>query len=171
MFAVRHDNIIIGAKKIYVNLPRFQRTRNSEEEEQLHATPANEEANHWTKSRWQVTTVRKRGMSLITKGGRSTHMLIWPGNWRRSMHRQVGGQSKLNPQRRENKGGLCYEVSEEEMERLNKMYVGEVKNPGSTHIIQEWFNMQGFFSIKVTPMGANLVLMEEMEEGIIPALI
>lgn len=31
--------------------------------------------------------------------------------------------------------------------------------------------MQGFFSIKATPMGANLVLLEELEEGIIQALI
>lgn len=31
--------------------------------------------------------------------------------------------------------------------------------------------MQGFFSIKATPLGANRVLLEEIEEEIIPALI
>lgn len=57
------------------------------------------------------------------------------------------------------------------MSKFQKMYVGVVKNPSCAHLVQEWLNIQGFFSIKVTPMGANRVLLEEIEEGIIPALM
>lgn len=42
---------------------------------------------------------------------------------------------------------------------------------GSTYLVQESFSMHGIFSIKVTPLGANKVLMEEMEEGVIAALM
>lgn len=51
------------------------------------------------------------------------------------------------------------------------MYVGAGGEETRNYMVQEWLNMQGFFSTKITPMGAKLVLMEEMGEGIIPAFI
>ncbi|CAJ2672764.1 unnamed protein product [Trifolium pratense] len=37
--------------------------------------------------------------------------------------------------------------------------------------IQEQFQRQGYFGIKITPLGANMVLMEEQEEGELQALL
>lgn len=50
---------------------------------------------------------------------------------------------------------------------MNKAYVGRVKILGSTYNIQTQFEMEGIFAIKVTPMGGNLCLLEEMENGLL----
>lgn len=164
LFAVTLDNIIIGAKKIYVNLPRFEREKNGEK-------------------RRNQNSGGHKGMVMTP-----TQHLMW-----KVIHDGLGGDSGGNKEkgkkddRRDDEGScrepkvvyfrkknlydLCYEVSEKDMKLFSKMYVGVVRNPRSAHMVQEWFNMQGFFSIKVTLLGANLVLMEEIEEGIISALI
>lgn len=54
---------------------------------------------------------------------------------------------------------------------MAKAYVGEVLNPGSTYNLQVQFEVEGIFSIKFTPIGANLCLLEEVEEGFISELI
>lgn len=51
------------------------------------------------------------------------------------------------------------------MEIFKKAYVGVVEKAGSTYNIQEAFNIEGFFGIKITPLGANLCLMEEESDG------
>lgn len=54
---------------------------------------------------------------------------------------------------------------------LSKAYVGFVHNSGSSYYIQERFFSEGYFAIKVTPMGENMCLLEESEEGEICDLI
>lgn len=51
------------------------------------------------------------------------------------------------------------------------MYIGRVAHPGNTYNIQERFFMQGFFNVKVTPMGANLVLLSSDPEDEVEALV
>lgn len=51
------------------------------------------------------------------------------------------------------------------MLRFQKAYVGVVKNPGMTYNMHEYFNMEGYVGVKVTPLGTNLCLLEEREEG------
>lgn len=81
------------------------------------------------------------------------------------------GRPKAKQIKKEKIGEVCYEVHEEDMNKLFKMYVGVVKRSGCTNTVQEWLSMQGFFLIKITPLGANKVLMEEVEEGIFPVLM
>lgn len=57
------------------------------------------------------------------------------------------------------------------MNRYRKMYVGYVKQPSTSYRIQDWFCMQGVFSVKITPIGANSVLMEDVEEGTLEELV
>ncbi|CAI8610467.1 unnamed protein product [Vicia faba] len=47
----------------------------------------------------------------------------------------------------------------------------EVENSGPTYNMQEYFNMEGYFGVKVTPLGSNLYLLEEREDGELKALI
>lgn len=49
------------------------------------------------------------------------------------------------------RGLLYYDV--EEMDRFRIMYVGYVKQLGTSYRIHDWFSMQGFFSVKITPIG------------------
>lgn len=49
--------------------------------------------------------------------------------------------------------------------RYSKAYVGYVENSGMFYNIHEAFNMEGCFSINVTPLEANICLLEEIEDG------
>lgn len=51
------------------------------------------------------------------------------------------------------------------------MYVGYVRQPGTSYRVQDWFSMQGVFSIKITPLAANSVLLEDIEEGALEDLV
>lgn len=46
-----------------------------------------------------------------------------------------------------------------------------IENPEMSYNIQTSFEVEGYFSIKVTPLGANLCLLEDLEEGAIKDLI
>ncbi|PNX97063.1 cysteine-rich receptor-like protein kinase, partial [Trifolium pratense] len=73
---------------------------------------------------------------------------------------------KLSTQRKHNMIPCCsYDTGKEILQTLNKMYVGEVIQEGTTYNIQEAFHRQGYFGVKVTPLGANLTLLEEQDEG------
>lgn len=70
------------------------------------------------------------------------------------------------------KGLLCYNVNEEDMRRFRNMYVGYVEQQGTFYRVQDWFSMQGVFSIKSsTPLGASFVLLEDVEEGALEELV
>ena len=71
------------------------------------------------------------------------------GRW---MDRQQHHDQKVVYFRKKNICDVWYNASEEELSSFKKMYVGVMKDAGSTHMVQEWFSMQGFFSVKVTPM-------------------
>lgn len=62
-------------------------------------------------------------------------------------------------------------MDESDIKKLASAYVGVVDKPGMAYKIQEEFIQQGYFSVKATEMGANLVLLESLEEGEMEALI
>ncbi|KAI5437075.1 hypothetical protein KIW84_023263 [Lathyrus oleraceus] len=65
---------------------------------------------------------------------------------------------------------MTYSVGEEELGRFKKAYIGVVSEEGTTYNIQEKMHMEWVFTIKVTPLGANLCLLEEAETGDIKAM-
>ena len=52
-----------------------------------------------------------------------------------------------------------------------KTFVGVVEKSGTTYDIQEALHVEGYFRIKSTPMGVNLCLLEEIDEGEVSALV
>jgi hypothetical protein len=67
---------------------------------------------------------------------------------------------------------FCSYVAEKnDMLRLQKAFVGVVVNPGMTYNIQNAFHSQGYFRVKVTPLGSTLALLEGQEEGEVEALL
>lgn len=66
---------------------------------------------------------------------------------------------------------LEYKLDPSDLERFQKAYVGVVVDPRATYNLHEYFNMKGYFRVKVTPMGANLCLLEEDFVGEITSLI
>jgi hypothetical protein len=66
---------------------------------------------------------------------------------------------------------MSFDVEKKDMEKLQKAFVGEVSQPGMSYNIQNAFHRQGYFGVKVTPLGANLVLLEGQEDGEVQALM
>lgn len=64
-----------------------------------------------------------------------------------------------------------FEDAEESCIRFKKDFVGEVESPGMMYTIQNIFNIEGYFAVKTTSLGANLYLLEEMEEGELKAFV
>lgn len=60
--------------------------------------------------------------------------------------------------------GLTHEVSEEDMEWLKNCYAGQVHDPDAVFELKEKIFAEGLYSIKVTPMGGDLVLIQ-VDEG------
>ncbi|GAU48228.1 hypothetical protein TSUD_184080 [Trifolium subterraneum] len=58
-----------------------------------------------------------------------------------------------------------------DMEKLQQAFVGIVKEPDMAYNIQNSFHRQGYFGVKVTPLGANLCLLQGQDEGEVQALI
>lgn len=54
---------------------------------------------------------------------------------------------------------------------MNKAFVGVVAKLGTTYCTQEEFVRRGILDVKVIPMGANLVLLEEELEGALDTLL
>lgn len=54
---------------------------------------------------------------------------------------------------------------------MEKAFTGKVVIPGSAYNIQTNFEMEGVFAVRITPLGANLCLLEELEDGYLSYLI
>lgn len=51
------------------------------------------------------------------------------------------------------------------MVRFKRAFIDVVENLGITYNVQEAFDMEGYLQMKVTPLGDNLFLREERDEG------
>ncbi|XP_058774299.1 uncharacterized protein LOC131648567 [Vicia villosa] len=148
LLAIKLDNIIIDGNKIHVNQPRFGRGRidvgnnNSVKENQTRGG---------RKEEYKGGFIRRVGIS-------KSFVDIVQGN-NNSMEDKADTPA------------LCFKSSSDGLDRWKKAYIGEVLFSGESYNIQMHMEMEGFFSIKVHPMGANLCLLEEMEEGIIKELL
>ncbi|XP_058766204.1 uncharacterized protein LOC131639756 [Vicia villosa] len=155
ILAVRLDNILIDGRKIHANIPRYERKLG------------------YGGLGQQGGGKRGGGVSLFHEGNKVAEAVKvnkYVGIYVGRSFADVVSNEKAARQDEEGKA-LVFKASEEEKIRLSEAYVGVISNPGSSYNIQTYFEMEGVFSIKVTPVGANLCLLEEMEEGYIGELI
>ncbi|XP_058775736.1 uncharacterized protein LOC131650012 [Vicia villosa] len=151
--AAKLDNIFLEHKKIFVNIPRFQR-----------------------KGPYEVQ-YKKKGVTLVQdrkEGGGETQE-----------HRAVGQKIKENADVRRGSYAevlvtktvpiqnsvVVFDQDEGELVRFRKVYIYLVFKPGITYNLQEIFNSRGHLSIKITPLGANMCLLEDHAEGALQALL
>lgn len=66
---------------------------------------------------------------------------------------------------------LEFNIEEEDLVRFKKSFKGVVEDPNMTCNIQEAFNTERYFTIKVTPFGENLCVTKEREEGKLKVLV
>lgn len=79
-------------------------------------------------------------------------------------HHNVTFSSKTSQQ-------LAYEVGKEEVKRFKKAYVGTVLIPCSSYNMQRNFHPDGYFALKVTPLGANIFHLKENKDDELEALL
>ncbi|XP_058740820.1 uncharacterized protein LOC131613142 [Vicia villosa] len=154
MLAVRLDNILIDGKKIHANPPRYERNNAADmtRAKQFSSTGVNKGRYHFKKG-----DVGGPGAGVgRSKGTRSYAETV------------VLGASRGNS---EVLASVNYSSKPEDRARWSKACIGEVLFLRESYNIQTHFEIEGFFSIKVIPLGANLCLLEEMEEGVISDLM
>lgn len=60
--------------------------------------------------------------------------------------------------------GWVYNVTEEEMEWLNKCYVGKMMHTNNAELLQEKMATEGITSVKLIPIGGDSVLIKVEED-------
>lgn len=153
LLAIRLDNILIEGRKIHVNLPRFDRSKKG-----------GSGSSRTTSLIGQRRPVQHTaGMGAFVKshlGGKSGQ-----GSYAAALSKgqpTADGSTGINVMEFQSDKGL--------KERFDKAYVGRVCLPGSAYNIQNYLEMEGVFAIKVTPLGSNCCLLEELEVGFIEDL-
>ncbi|MCH80280.1 hypothetical protein A2U01_0001046 [Trifolium medium] len=147
------DNIIIGRDKISVNLSRFHQPTETERKK-MNGIPLPAED-------------RSRAKTGIGRNKDSHHRQKEDGSYAQAV--KQGGLVHQNEGQKH--VVLSYEAEKEELLRLEKAFVGIVEHPGMTYNIQNVFHSQGYFGVKVTPLGSHLALLEGQEDGEVQALM
>jgi hypothetical protein len=160
------DNMVFGGVKISVNLSRFQRSEGGEEESDRNGRSRSKHQH--LRARMQH---RSRSKSIAWNHRSCSH---GPRDNRLSSYAQAvrtGAGLIRGSHQHQQKLILSYEVEKNAMTNHEKAFVGVVVNPGMTYNIQNAFHSQGYFGVKVTPLGSNLALLEGQEEGEVEALM
>lgn len=200
-FATKLDNIIIGSEKIMVNLPRFNRhdevVKAGKSKKPLstagmqlkktgyqlkvnnnHAESQPKQAEDTVKKSNKdnlVDTPSASNTSSSTVTGDSeppqTARRPFPEHHLPFKPTPQNLNYKPPPRPKRTWAHRHYTVEEEELQKLSSAYVGELWTPGLSYRIQEECIQQGYFSVRATPLGTNLVLLESLEEGEMEALL
>jgi hypothetical protein len=152
-------NLTIGRDKISVNLSRYHRHEGSRVDR---------------KESQKKRDDQHREGGRKGEGHRPFHKTVQPLNLKepKSSYAQVVRKTKCEKQGEEfHRICLSYEADKEDLKRYQKAFIGKVAQSGMTYNIQEAFHREGYFGVKVTPLGSNLTLLEGQDEGEVEALM
>lgn len=132
LLASKLDNIFVGKQKLFVNVSRFHRPKGVI---QLGKKPMGSLNVNQAGLRFKVGTSFKDGRSYA------------------GVVRREAMQSETAVPKHQ----LAFDmVDEKAMSRFSKAFVEEVLKAGMTYKIQDVFDLEGYFGVKVTPLGARL---------------
>ncbi|MCI32149.1 hypothetical protein A2U01_0053361, partial [Trifolium medium] len=148
-FEYELDGIIIGRDKISVNFSRFKRSDGGRNTNQGKGERETKE-----------TVLRKD----------EAHRNLGRGDYgvdQSRVKKSYAHAVKEDPIVKNTKNScvLTYHADPDILKSLQGAYVGFVHHPGMSYNIQDEFHRQGYFRIKITPLGANMVLLEDLEVG------
>lgn len=144
LLGVKLDNVQFKGKKIYANLPRFERGRKA--------------YGVYGMKRFSGVVCPNRFVHRFTTGGAGTSW--FQKNVTKSYAEVVTNNFSVDA-----KIISDFTTNLEDRSKYSKAMVGEVKIPSSSSNILVAFHSAGIFLIKVSVMGPNLCLLEELEEG------
>ncbi|XP_058739184.1 uncharacterized protein LOC131611080 [Vicia villosa] len=155
--AIKLDNIFIDGRKIHANLPKYSRAGvrrgkvvEGDGGQGLESMGVEEKTRREQGQNQKAQFFERR---MTAEGNRSFAQVV------------------ANKGKKPNFAHMEFNVGEDQLARFEKSFIGVVENPGMTYNMQEYFNMEGYFSVKVTPIGANKCLLEEREEGELEFLV
>ncbi|CAK8575102.1 unnamed protein product [Lathyrus sativus] len=146
VLACNLDSIVLEGKKMHANIPRFSM-------DQKLKNPVGEK--EWKHSKQRRPSYSEK---FVTAARSFANMVS---------EREPKPGSKIWG------GGSCanLEVDEDWEQRLKRMRVGIVMEGGNAFNIQKIINEEGFFNIKVIPMGASKCLLEDNSGGDVEVFI
>ncbi|XP_058733452.1 uncharacterized protein LOC131605070 [Vicia villosa] len=171
LLAVKLDNIFIGSRKIHANIPRFNRESRSGRDRRMDQQLLGKRREHKVAPKEQNQDDRRNGFDQRNNEGQGARQRL---SYAQTVRGAQNNKTVIDRQVHTKKipfAHLEYNMEEEDLERFQKAFVGVVEVPGDTYNLQERFTKEGYFGVKVTPMGANLCLLEENEEGMIKDII
>jgi hypothetical protein len=158
-------SLIIGRDKISVNLSRYHRSHNYRRQDD------------WKQGRMEkgvncsIEGRKGEGHRLRSLSHKENRVLNSPKQVEKS-YAQVVRQDPVEKQGPgEQRVLLSYEAEQADLVRLQKAFVGVVTQPSMAYNIQDAFHRQGYFGVKITPLGSTLTLLEGQEEGEVQALM
>ncbi|GKV33853.1 hypothetical protein SLEP1_g42303 [Rubroshorea leprosula] len=165
----RHlDQIWIGGRKLWVNIPRYNEEMNEKGEKRNKQVLETR-----TQYRSYAEVVNDQGKNRVYEERKFQSNEDQSGGRGRSRSRsRPGNRSKRNRKiwqqigKREDWSGIEYNVKSEDYSWLDGCYVGTAHSVEMVRNLQEKFYMEGYFSCRIRAMGDKLVLLdcEDKEE-------
>ncbi|XP_058761119.1 uncharacterized protein LOC131634461 [Vicia villosa] len=178
--AIKLDNIFISERKLYANIPRFNRVR----KDYVKVDQVGVDAKGVAEVTYKEDGYREDDKNNKARRGETSYVNMVKGNMGNDIRFMEGQGKNIKAQEKERNilwwcgrekmsrfAHLQINIEEAEMSRFEKAYVGVVETSGITYNIQEAFHTEGYFKVKATPLGVNLCLLEKHEEGETKALI
>ncbi|XP_058734175.1 uncharacterized protein LOC131605900 [Vicia villosa] len=148
LLATKLDNVVLEGRKIFANLPRFSRGK----EESVDTAKKNHPG---------VKKVFKNNSS-IGFGGTVKGRTYADATLRRS---GVLREETQVPR------SLSYQPNNEELTQYSKAFTGRIREPEKMNDIKKIFHEEGIFNIRVTSLGPNFCLMEDLVGGDVETFI
>ncbi|MCH84791.1 hypothetical protein A2U01_0005627, partial [Trifolium medium] len=169
------QDVWFGSYKVWVNISRYEKPstktvkRNQHKEEKHPDQRMMELGNNQAKPKHNMRgrqSARKEGVTYVEATRKS-------GEGRSSKednHKEDNQEERQRLQKElqsggdKDDGGLQITINEEEMEWAKKGYVGVVRNIEDIHLIQQRLEEDGITSVRVIPMGGDIVFMKVDEK-------
>jgi hypothetical protein len=159
------DTILIGRDKISVNLSHFHRFDLKKNNDNIRE---DRRENGGAQDRRENNGVDTLAGAVPRGDLQSNH---FSNADKPSYAKAVKKGNETFPSKNDQRVFMSYEADKEVLDKYRKAFVGEALQPGMTYNIQNAFHRQGYFGVKVTPLGANLTLLEGQDEGEVKALV
>jgi hypothetical protein len=157
-------NLTIGRDKISVNLSRYNRFEGSRRHDDQRVDKFKERGDHHN-----VGERKGEGQRSVPEQVQQQPLQFKEA--KRSYAQIVRKDYNENQGEEEHRIVLSYEAEKDDLLHYQKSFVGLVAQPGMSYNIQEAFHREGYFGVKITPLGSNLTLLEGQEEGEVEALM
>lgn len=176
LLAIKLDNIFIRDQKLFAKIPRFKReSRNRMEirKEDMHRKDSvfarlggtSKDVNVKQSKPGEVGKPKVHSYANVVRG----RGLLQNAGLVDQVKKRRNTIGWFDKEKMPRFAHLKFDVTKENISRFEKAFVGVVETPSITYNIQDMLYKEGFFGIQVTPLGANLCLLEENMEAEIKA--